>query len=123
MKLPYFHIVDVEDERTTVHILLFRHRKILTLAKSNGNWHITGVVPEDQVANVVQSHHLHTGHLHKLASRSKMSQAARVLGIKASKLPKLTNANADVIINSESIHKDLHQIRDLAQRKEVELGN
>lgn len=119
--LPYFHIIESDQESTMVHLLLFKHRKILTLKKIFGNWKVHRIAAEEFVSQVVPKRHLRTGHLYKTASRSKMKSVERSLSIKNKQLPALTNVNADILINSINIHPHLKALRILADQYVAEL--
>lgn len=121
LQLPYFHIIESDEVKTKAHLLLFRHRKILTLKKEFGDWKFQRLTPEEFVSQIVPNHHLRTGHLHKKASQSKMESVAVSLGMKTNQIPVLTESNADIIQKYIGIQSDLKALRTLADEHSTEL--
>lgn len=121
LEFPYFHIVDVAEDEIKVHVLLFKHRKVLTLSRKNQAWNFKELRAEECVYQVVPKYCLHTGHLFKSASKAKVELVAQTLNIKPRKIPPLTDANANLIIKSKYIHSDLKVIRKLAEEHTTKL--
>lgn len=121
LQLPYFHIIEVDKVETEAHLLLFRHRKILTLKKKRGEWQVHKLTPEEFVSQIVPNRNLRTGHLYKTTSRSKMESVAASLGMKSNQIPVITEANADIIRQCIRIHSDLATLCSLADQYSTEI--
>lgn len=121
LKLPYFHIIEPDEVDPKVHILLFKHRKILSLQKERGTWQFFKLTPEDYVNQIVPNRNLRTGHLYKTSSQSKMKSVEVSLGMKSNQIPVLTEANANIILQCIHIRSDLTKLRSLADQYTTEL--
>lgn len=113
LALPYFYIVENNYSCLTVHVLLFRQHKILTIEKIDSEWKVVAVSPEGSARDFLPQNSRKTGQLGKAASKATIRRLSMASGILSESLPRLTESNAKTLTMASLIgseQKTIHAV-------------